>query len=124
MLNFLAMPITTATDLVSALGQLGILKQAQLDELKAALMGRAPEPRVLAKELVRRGWVTPYQINQLLQGRGQELILGPYLVLDQLGEGGTGQVFKGRHLRIDRIVALKIIRPELLTDAEVVGRFS
>ena len=67
--------------------------------------------------------MTPYQINQLLQGRGHELVLGPYLILERLGEGGAGQVFKARHQKMNRVVALKVIRRELLADAEVVGRF-
>src|SRR6185369_8400922 len=47
----------------------------------------------------------------------------PYTVLERLGEGGAGQVFKARHQKMNRIVALKVIRQELLTDADVVGRF-
>src|SRR5262249_51548490 len=48
---------------------------------------------------------------------------GSYLIVERLGEGGAGQVFKARHLKMDRVVALKVIRKELLADAEVVGRF-
>ena len=79
--------------------------------------------RILARVIVQRGWVTPYQINQLLQGRGRELVLGPYLILERLGEGGAGQAFKARHQKMNRVVALKAIRSESLADAEVVGRF-
>src|SRR5207253_2163580 len=49
--------------------------------------------------------------------------LGPYLVLERLGAGGAGQVFKARHQLMQRTVALKVIRRELLTDAEAVSRF-
>ena len=77
----------------------------------------------LVRELVGRDWLTPYQANQLLAGRGAALVLGPYLVLERLGEGATGQVFKARHVHMRRVVAVKVIRPELLTDAEVVARF-
>jgi serine/threonine protein kinase len=52
-----------------------------------------------------------------------ERVIGPYVVLEPLGQGGTGQVFKARHQRLDRIVALKVIRKELLSDPEVVSRF-
>src|SRR5205814_6562341 len=44
-------------------------------------------------------------------------------VLDRLGEGGMGRVFKARHRRLDRIDALKVIRAELLTDPVAVARF-
>jgi serine/threonine-protein kinase len=53
--------------------------------------------------------LTPYQANQLLAGRGADLLLGPYRILDRLGEGGMGQVFKAHHVSMDRIIALKII---------------
>jgi eukaryotic-like serine/threonine-protein kinase len=58
-----------------------------------------------------------------MQGRGAELMLGPYLLLERLGEGGAGQVFKARHQKMNREAAIKLIRKELLADAEVVGRF-
>jgi len=107
---------------------LDILRQSQLlgPQQLAQLLdqeSRWGDLRALAQELVTRNWLTPYQVNRLLKGRGADLILGPYLVLERLGEGGTGQVFKARHQRMNRVVALKVIRPELLTDAEVVNRF-
>jgi serine/threonine protein kinase/formylglycine-generating enzyme required for sulfatase activity len=39
---------------------------------------------------------------------------GEYELLTKLGEGGMGQVFKALHLPVNRIVALKLIRPDLL----------
>jgi tRNA A-37 threonylcarbamoyl transferase component Bud32 len=77
----------------------------------------------LARQLLERGWLTSYQINQLFQGKGSDLVLGPYVLLERLGEGGTGRVFTARHQHMNRIVAVKIIRPELVSDAEVVARF-
>src|SRR5277367_2477205 len=73
--------------------------------------------------MLERGWLTSYQINQLFQGKGSDLVLGPYVLLERLGEGGTGRVFTARHQHMNRIVAVKIIRPELVSDAEVVARF-
>ena len=69
-------------------------------------------------------WMTAYQVNQLLLGRGEQLTLGPYLVLERLGEGGAGQVFKARDRKLGSLVAIKVIRKELLRDADVVARFS
>jgi eukaryotic-like serine/threonine-protein kinase len=110
--------------LLDALRSGHLLSLEQLNEVVVGhLQGRFADARALAKELLKRNWLTPYQVNQLMQGRGQELHLGPYLLLERLGEGGAGQVFKARHQKMNRIVALKIIRPELLGDAEVVGRF-
>src|SRR5205823_5766792 len=93
-----------------------LLAPAQFDEAWRALRPRHTEPRGLARALLERGWLTAYQVNQLLQGRGAELVFGPYVLLERLGEGGAGQVFKARHQKMERVVALKVIRKELLTD--------
>jgi formylglycine-generating enzyme required for sulfatase activity/tRNA A-37 threonylcarbamoyl transferase component Bud32 len=99
-----------------------ILSRAQLTQLERDMRG-VQDPQALAHHLAQRGWLTPYQINQLVAGRGAELVIGPHLLLERLGEGGTGQVFKARHQKMGRIVAVKLIRRELLSDAEVVARF-
>jgi serine/threonine-protein kinase len=114
---------STATGLVATLRQNGLLATTQLDELDQDLRRRSPAPRVLARELMQRGWLTAYQVNQLLLGRGADLVLGPYLLLERLGEGGAGQVFKARHQKLNREAAIKLLRKELLADAEAVARF-
>jgi serine/threonine protein kinase/WD40 repeat protein len=100
-----------------------LVTPAQVQELRQ-LQAQFPEVRALAGELVRRGWLTPYQANQLLQGHGSELVLGPYRILERLGEGGMGQVFKARHVRMDRLIALKVIAKEHLAGRQAVERFT
>lgn len=107
---------------IEALRLHGLLEPShwpQLDRLRS----RFADPRALGQHLLRHGWLTAYQVNLLLQGRAAELVLGPYVLLDRLGEGGNGQVFRARHRTLNRTVALKIMRPELAADAETVGRF-
>src|SRR5262249_9172499 len=99
--------------LKKALEQQPLLSPAHQQELNRGPLSQATEVRTLARELVQRGWLTAYQVNQLLQGRGRELVLGPYIILERLGEGGAGQVFKARHQKMGRLVALKLIRKEL-----------
>lgn len=117
------MPTDPLASFLSALQQSGILTRPQLEEVKNLLRTGIKDVKVLARDLVRRGWLTPYQVNQLARGRGKELQLGPYLLLALLGEGGMGQVFKARHRIMDRLVALKIIRAEHLAHPDVVKRF-
>jgi serine/threonine-protein kinase len=117
------MPITSTTSFMDALREYHILEPEQLEKLNRAVQGRSPEPRALAQELLKRGWMTPYQANQVLQGRGAELVLGPYVLLERLGEGGMGEVFKARHQLMNRIVAIKVIRKERLNNPDAVQRF-
>jgi serine/threonine protein kinase len=88
------------------------------------LQSQFPDVRGLARELVQRHWLTPYQANQLLQGNGADLVLGPYRFLERLGEGGMGQVFKARHVRMNRMVALKVIHKDFLGGHKAVERFT
>jgi serine/threonine-protein kinase len=87
------------------------------------LSRRLPAGRDLARELIQLDLLTPYQANQLLTGKGQALVVGPFHVLERLGEGGMGHVFKARHRLMGRVVALKVIRPERVTDRGAVQRF-
>src|SRR5262245_58088004 len=117
------MPNPPAAGLVQALQQLSLLEPAQLHQLSRLVQTSAAAPQVVGKELVKRGWLTAYQLQQLLGGRGGDLVLGKYFVLEPIGSGGGGQVFKARHSKMQRLVALKVFRAELNRDSEAVGRF-
>lgn len=114
------MAVDSSPNLMDVLQQFELLTAAQLEELKR----ESPvDPDALAESLVRRGWLTQFQVGRIRQGRGGELALGNYVLLDQLGEGGMGQVYKARHRRMGRVVALKVIARSQLADSESVQRF-
>lgn len=50
--------------------------------------------------------------------------LGKYRILEPLGRGGMAQVYKAYHPALDRYVAIKILRSDLVEDAEFLARFS
>jgi serine/threonine-protein kinase len=115
--------VSSTADLLDELRQFHLLDPAQLDELTRRFQDQPAEPRPLARTLVAQGWLTPYQANQLVQGRGRELLLGSYVLLDKLGEGGMGAVFKARNWKLGQVVALKLIRKERVDSADAVPRF-
>jgi serine/threonine protein kinase len=99
-----------------------LLEADRLKELRS-LQTESAGARDLAQELMRREWLTPYQISQLMQDRQGDLVLGQYILLEPLGEGGMGQVFKAYQRNLHRLVALKVIRRDCLDNPKVIKRF-
>lgn len=109
----------------------GLLTQEQLDEALAALVPAADRAtgqlevalgeEQLVEKLVEMGRLNLWQAKQLRDGRTR-FTLGPYRIIDSLGRGGMGQVFKGEHQVLGRIVAIKVLPREKSTE-EAVSNF-
>ncbi|MEI8021947.1 MAG: response regulator [Schlesneria sp.] len=69
----------------------------------------------LLSQLTATGKLTPFQAEEVRQGRANHLLIGNYLVLSRLGEGGMGTVYKALHRRMQRLVAIKVIRKDVAT---------
>ncbi len=77
----------------------------------------------LALELVRKKKLTKFQAEEVSKGKGKSLVLGNYVLMEKIGAGGMGQVFKARHLRMDRLVAVKVLPSALTKDKDAIARF-
>ncbi len=116
------MTFDSASTFLKSLREHGLIGDRQFDELSAAFEDSTP-PLAIAESLRERGLLTPYQVSRLNEGKGRELVLDRYVLLRPLGEGGMGQVFKARHQKMDRVVALKVIKPDRLSSRHAVERF-
>src|SRR6266700_5758687 len=72
---------------------------------------------VSAPQSARSNWNAP-----LLLPTGT-VLANRYEILELLGEGGMGAVYKARDNELDRVIALKVIRPELASNPEILQRF-
>lgn len=67
-----------------------------------------------ATHLLHSGLLTRFQGARLLQGHGASLRLGQYLLIEEIGRGGMGRVFRAEHTAMGRAVALKILSADLV----------
>jgi serine/threonine protein kinase len=109
----------------------GLLTQQQIDAARAGVRwseGDEPDPnappsdRQLADRLVEVGLLNVWQAKQLLDGR-TKFNLGPYLIIDSIGQGGMGQVFKAQRGTMGRVVAIKVL-PRDKSTPETVANFT
>jgi len=105
--------------------QSGLIPQGELADYQSTIPAekRPADAKSLALELVRDRMLTKYQAGKVLEGNANELVLGEYVLLQKIGEGGMGQVFKAIHRPSQRHFAVKILQPDLLDSPEVVKRF-
>ncbi len=117
------MQITTVEALNQALHDSKLFSQEQLLVVLKELAPFQESLPTFLKQLVERRHLTVYQLRKVIHAKAEELFLGPYIIADKLGEGGMGRVYRARHVRMGREVALKIIRPNLLSNPVIRGRY-
>lgn len=75
------------------------------------------------QQLVNGKKLTRFQATVLQEEHDLPLVLDRYVILDEIGAGGMGTVYKALHQQMDRIVALKILPRSAVDSVEKVRRF-
>ena len=99
--------------------------------LRACFEAIPPEKRTaqaidrrMARRAIELGHLTLWQAQQVLDGRTAYFQFGRYLLLDRIGQGGMGRVYLARDTRLNRLVALKVLSPERLSNPRALARFT
>ena len=115
----------TSSEFLQAIRKSAVLSEKQFEKVEANVAeGNYPlEPAELASRLVKDGVLTAFQSRQILKGKSQGLVFGRYVILDFLGKGGMGSVYKAWHRMMGRVVALKILDPRCVSSRQSLARF-
>ncbi|MEK6238919.1 MAG: serine/threonine protein kinase, partial [Planctomycetales bacterium] len=118
------MTTTTTISFWRLLKRSNLLTARQFAQVRtaAAKADLSEKPRALTQALVKRGLLTNWQATQLLAGQ-RAFFLGKYKLLDRLGSGGMGSVFRSLDTKTHRVVALKVLSEERMNNQSAVARF-
>jgi len=109
-------------EFIRKLGESKLLGDDELREVLQALPADA-NAHALGRHLVDSGKLTNFQVNCVSRGKLDLLRIGGYEVLEMLGKGGMGTVYKARHRRMKRVVAVKVLAAEVAQQGAFVQRF-
>jgi len=90
---------------------------------RRAALERCADPLPLLELLATEGLLTRYQASRVSSGKTFGLVLGNYRVLDRIGAGAMGVVYKAEHLRMRQSVAIKVLSLGMDHDPQLLARF-
>jgi len=118
------MSVTNA-EFIERIRRSGLFPDTRLDdflEQQSAPVDDHAEP--IAVEMVRTGLLTEFQSIEILNSPHPDFfIAGKYSILELLGRGGMGSVFLCEHMRMRRLVAIKVLPEECEADPAMLARF-
>lgn len=92
------------------------------ESVQDALAAESDEDYLL-HELATLGLMTRYQVERIKSGHRFGMVFGHYRILDSLGRGSMGQVYKAEHIRLPRLAAIKIQTISRDIDPDIRRRF-
>lgn len=94
----------------------GVMTRVEVGKFLQSLHPIPNTGELLARELFKQKRLTAFQAQRIYQGEGATLSLGNYILFDLVGVGGMGEVYRARHRRLDRVVAIKILSPAMMKE--------
>jgi serine/threonine-protein kinase len=102
---------------------LGLLNERQLQEVWATLGSRSVRVEDFTQLLVRREFLTNYQVERLMKGERSGYFFGPYKVQYLVGTGTFARVYRAVHKDQREVVAVKVLRNRFSDNAACAGLF-
>ncbi len=105
-----------------SLSESKVLSSADISRVRSNLDSTPQSAEEFVQELIQQELLTPFQAKRVLAGELGSLKVGEYVLVDEIGCGGMGQVYVARHCAMDRIVAIKLVGSNS-TDPTTARRF-
>src|SRR6516225_4036867 len=101
-----------------------LIDRGQLDQVIGEFLQKNPgaEPPALAQYLVGQGILTEFQSERLLQGKTQGFVLGPFTLMDALGSGSMGTVYKAQSKTDNGWYAVKVLPRRSMWNVRIARR--
>ncbi len=101
-----------------------LIDRGHLDQLINEFLKKQPnaEPPALAQFLVNQNILSQFQAERLLQGKTQGLVLGPYTLIDALGSGSMGTVYKAFSKNDGKWYAVKVLPRRSMWNVRIARR--
>jgi serine/threonine-protein kinase len=101
-----------------------LLDRGQLDQVVGEFLEKNPraEPPALAEYLVQQSILTPFQAERLLQGKTQGFVLGPFTLVDILGSGSMGTIYKASSKNDRQWYAVKVLPRRSMWNVRIARR--
>jgi len=112
-------------EFLGAVRKSGLLSEGSLVSLTQEFKLQSPgSQEELAAKLVERNLLTPFQAERILLGEAEDCVLaGRYHILEKIGSGGMGSVYRALDTKLNRVVAIKLMAPHNLSNPDAVDRF-
>ncbi|HEY7309683.1 MAG TPA: protein kinase [Gemmataceae bacterium] len=101
-----------------------LIDRGQLDQVIGEFLNKNPgaEPPALAQYLIGQGILTDFQADRLLQGKTQGFVLGPFTLMDALGSGSMGTVYKAQSKTDNGWYAVKVLPRRSMWNVRIARR--
>ncbi|GIW81223.1 MAG: hypothetical protein KatS3mg105_3030 [Gemmatales bacterium] len=106
------------------LSRSNLIERGQLEQIVEEFLrdNSDPSPPELAQYLVRNGLLTPFQAEHLLVEKPQELVLNQYVLMDVLGTGSMGTVYKAISKLDNQDYAVKLLPRRSMWNVRIARR--
>jgi serine/threonine protein kinase len=101
-----------------------LIDRGQLDQIVGEFLNKnsGAEPPALADYLVKQEILTRFQADRLLQGKTQGFVLGPFTLMDSLGTGSMGTVYKALSKTDNGWYAVKVLPRRSMWNVRIARR--